>query len=160
MDQLSIYDKKGNLIITGKYCHGELCGKWKFNNYPRENVVAEIDYNFNPQNLLILDQKYGMPQRMAQFPGGDMEMRKYIYENLVIPYSGIRKGIEGRCLVRFAINEDGNTENIELIETCHKDYGKETLRLIKEMPKWTPAENNGVKTKVSLTLPVSFTLPK
>ena len=161
---IEYYDNKGNLIITGKYCHGEMCGKWKFDNYPTKNFSKEVDYNFNPLNLNIrkeidtLSQEVptGIDERFPDFPGGDIQLRKYIKDNMIKPYSAVRGNISGICIVKYVINEDGNVENIQVVKSLNKDCDKEALRLIKEMPKWIPGIHNGKKAKVTFTNPINF----
>jgi hypothetical protein len=50
------------------------------------------------------------PDVMAEFPGGNMEMRKYVATNLKYPEEAAKNGVAGKFYIQFVINEEGKVE--------------------------------------------------
>lgn len=93
-----------------------------------------------------------------EFPGGEGALTKWLKENLKYPSVAKRMGVEGNVVVEFIIGEDGKTSNAEVIESLHRLCDNEAIRLVKAMPAWSPAEENGVKIPLKYTLTVPFVL--
>ena len=53
---------------------------------------------------------YLKPDVMAEFPGGNMEMRKYIATNLKYPAEAAENGVQGKFYIQFVVNEKGKVE--------------------------------------------------
>ena len=99
--------------------------------------------------------------RMPCFPGGDARLMKYITEH--IDYSRLPKGahIEGkpRVIVQFYIMKDGSIDSIKVVRSLGPQFDAEAVRVVKTLPKFTPAQMNGKPEDVWYTLPVNFNLP-
>lgn len=63
-----------------------------------------------------------------------------------------------KLIVGFVVNEDGSVSHVEMISSDRESFNAQVLRAIKTMPKWKPGSNNGHKVKVSVQIPVNFTL--
>lgn len=100
---------------------------------------------------------YQVVDRMPEYPGGMTEMINFVAENL--KYPAIKGNqLEGVVFVEFIINDQGNVEDVGILEGMNEVYNKEAMRVISKFPTWTPGENEGVKVKVQLTLPIKFKL--
>lgn len=97
-------------------------------------------------------------QNMPQFPGGENEMYKFIYNNIKYPVVDQEMGIQGRVTVRFVVSKTGTITNLELIKGISPTCDKEAMRVIKSMPKWIPGRNNGEPVQVYYTMPIVFKL--
>jgi protein TonB len=100
----------------------------------------------------------GTVQKMPSFPGGEKELFNYLAKNIVYPPLAKETNIIGMIVITFVVNKDGSISNIELLKDIGGGCGKEAIRVIRNMPKWTPGENNGQPVKVRFTLPVRFQL--
>src|SRR5687768_3165412 len=85
------------------------------------------------------------------FPGGQDELKKYIYKNFKWTEGQIT--IEGKVLVEFWIKEDGQVSNIKILRGLCETCDKEALRLVTEMPPWTPATQKGKPLRTRMVLP-------
>ncbi len=96
----------------------------------------------------------------AAYPGGYAQMMKYIQENVQYPTLEKDKGIEGKVIVRFVVNKNGELENFEIIKSVPDGKGleQEAIRVIKNMPKWTPGKNDGHSVSQYMTIPINFNL--
>lgn len=95
-------------------------------------------------------------EQMPQFPGGQVEMNKYISENLQYPKVAKDNGIQGRVVLRFVVDKDGSISDVQVVRSLDPSCDKEAVRVIKSMPKWNPGKQNGREVPVYFTLPVTF----
>ena len=59
-------------------------------------------------------------------------------------------------VVRFMIDIDGVISRTEIIQSGGDKYDREVIRVLRKMPKWVPAIQNGTKVATYFTQPVSF----
>lgn len=93
----------------------------------------------------------------AQFPG---DVMTYIGNNFKYPAEAKEKRIEGKVLMRFTIKKDGSLNNIEAIERIGGGCDEEAVRLVKNMPLWTPLYIDGQPVDFQKNLPIVFWLPE
>ncbi len=95
---------------------------------------------------------------MPKFPGGEAALMKYLANNVNYPAIAQENGITGRVVLRFVVNEDGEIENIEILRDIGGGCGSEAVKVVSNMPKWSPGLQSGKPVKVYYTLPFSFKL--
>lgn len=89
----------------------------------------------------------------AQFPGGKDSLTKFLNEN----FRYERKGLcsyPSSIYVEFTVEENGEITNIKYIKPAVVDVYRETMRVLKLMPKWEPATENGKIIKTIVRLPI------
>lgn len=57
--------------------------------------------------------------------------------------------------VLFTINEDGDIVDI-IARSVHSEFEKEAIRVVSELPKMVPPENNGTRVSQKYALPLVF----
>lgn len=67
-------------------------------------------------------------------------------------------GIEGVVIMQFVINKEGEIEDVKVLNGISLEIKRESLNLLKKMPKWTPGTHNEKPAKVRYTLPIQFRL--
>ena len=125
------------------------------------NLVTNLEENFTlPDSNVQLPQDsiYEIVEVMPVFPGGQTGMMKYLSDNIKYPEEAQEAGIEGRVFTRFVINEDGSVSDVEILRGVHPLLDAEAIRVVKTMPKWTPARQDGKTVKVKYALPLVFRL--
>lgn len=85
-------------------------------------------------------------------------LMKYINENIQYPDYAITNGIQEKIYVRFIVETDGTISSITIVKGDSKCLKKEAARIIKSLPKWTPAYNEGIPIKSYYLLPMVFKL--
>jgi TonB family protein len=96
--------------------------------------------------------------QMPAFPGGGEEMQRYIRENLKYPVAAQKAGIQGRVTLRFVVGDDGTITDITVVRGIDPDCDAEAVRVIANMPKWTPGKQNGTNVPVYFNIPIQFQL--
>lgn len=87
------------------------------------------------------DEIVTIPDIEAEFPGGIRALIQYIDENLIHPVKVLSENAAGRTAIRFVIKKDGSISNVSVVKgmpNC-KECDEEAKKVIKNMPKWTPA---------------------
>lgn len=92
------------------------------------------------------------------FPGGERELLRYLSENIKYPPLARESNIQGSVVLQFVIGKDGSVTQVEVMKDPGGMLGKEAMRVVQNMPRWTPGEANGHPVKVRFTLPVRFRL--
>lgn len=99
-----------------------------------------------------------MAMTPATFPGGKDAEQAYFSTNMKYPQTAKDNGIEGIVTVMFTVKADGTVGNIKIKRMVDPDLEAEAIRLVKQMPKWTPAEDNGQSVESVAEVNVNFSL--
>ncbi len=97
-------------------------------------------------------------EQLAEFPGGQAALMKWLSNNIRYPESAQQNDIQGRVIVKFVVEKDGSIGQATIAKGVDKDLDREAIRVVKKMPKWQPGKNNGVAVRSYFTLPVTFKL--
>ncbi|MFM2292231.1 MAG: hypothetical protein RIS29_2044 [Bacteroidota bacterium] len=103
-------------------------------------------------------QQYDVVEKMPVFPGGDIALFRFISSNLRYPAEAQKAMVQGTVYARFLVNKDGKVESPEILRSLSPECDRETLRVIRSMPVWTPGMQKGKNVSVWYTLPVRFRL--
>ncbi|HFA50963.1 MAG TPA: energy transducer TonB [Bacteroidetes bacterium] len=88
----------------------------------------------------------------------DLELVRFISQQLVYPAEARNKGIEGTVFVSFIIDEIGEVQNPSILTDIGGGCGEAALNVVRQMPPWTPALQNGQPVKTRMNLPIQFYL--
>lgn len=101
---------------------------------------------------------YDVVEQMPKFPGGMAKMMQYIAENTKYPEAAKANGVEGRVIVNFIVDTEGNIRSPKIYRSIDPELDAEALRVVSSIPTMTPGMQNGKKVNVRFTIPVSFQL--
>lgn len=82
----------------------------------------------------------------------------FVQENLQYPEEAKEKRESGTVYLKIVVNKKGKITEIEVLRGVSPSLNAEAIRLIKSMPKWVPALNEGETVAASLVLPIVFVL--
>lgn len=102
---------------------------------------------------------YDVAETMPQFPGGHGEFMKYMTANVKYPKAAVLAKKQGRVIVTFVIDKDGNVTEPKVLRSVDEALDAEALRVISSSPKWIPGTQDGKPVNVKYTVPVFFQLP-
>jgi TonB family protein len=110
------------------------------------------------------EEVFFIVEHMPEFPGGDLELRKFIAANIKYPEEAKAKGLSGKVFVQFIIDKNGDVVNPKIARGIDPILDNEAIRVIQSLPKWKPGEQSKridgekvwVPKNVSWTVPVSF----
>lgn len=139
---------------------------------PNNETVDQQDVNFDAS--LDMDQSLDVSEGPP--PGDDEEEEeeqeifmvvenqpeliggmKALQDAVEYPEFAKKAGIEGRVIVQFVVNEQGNVESPKVVRGVHKMLDKAAVEAVKEQ-KFKPGKQREEPVKVQMSLPVTFRL--
>ena len=97
-------------------------------------------------------------EQMPEYPGGMSELMKYVARNIKYPADALREKKQGRVIVQFIVGKDGYTSDFKVMKSVSPSLDAEAIRVLANMPKWTPGMQRGEAVPVKYTVPVTFKL--
>ncbi len=101
---------------------------------------------------------YTIVESMPEFSGGQKEMFMYLAQNIRYPVEAKANGIQGKVFVNFIVGKEGEVRDVKVIRSIDPYLDAEAVRVVSEMPNWTPGTQRGNKVSVSYNLPITFKL--
>lgn len=92
------------------------------------------------------------------FPGGSAAMMQFIAKNLRYPKAAQEAGVQGRVMLQFTVGQDGTLSDIKVLRSVSAEIDAEAVRVVRSMPRWTPAKANGKPISARYMVPVAFRL--
>jgi protein TonB len=164
--RFAFYDGDGRADSTGYYINGLREGTWNFYNdkgktyltkeYSQGNVVSEKVHEELPEGLKEAPPKAGEVE--SAFAGGIKGWQQYLNKNLRYPREAYSVSIQGEVRMMFVVNKEGVVEDLWVMKSVEHSLDEESLRLIADSPKWTPAVQDGHVVKSYKIQPIRYRL--
>ena len=120
-----------------------------------DELVA-VGYGKEPE--FEFEEVFTIVEVMPEFPGGEIALRQTLGKTVMYPAEAAKQGIQGKVYVSFVVGSDGEVVNAKIARGVHPLLDAEALRVINQLPKWTPGTQKGMPVAVSYTVPISFLL--
>ncbi len=121
--------------------------------------LIDLGKSFKAKETVFKAKKiYEFTEVSPEFPGGEAEMAKFINETFVYPSISVEMGEQGIVHLEFVVNKDGSIEEVKVLAGVSDALDKEALRVVGQMPKWTPGENAGKPVNVRYIIPIKARL--
>ena len=168
----TLYRKDGSVYVA-KFKKGKLVSKISDSKdspellklqkpaYPRidlkkrhEDFLRTLELEWESRNAEIR-RKAGLIN--PKFQGGELSDFTY-WVNSRLNYSAV-EGIKDdvrMVVVEFVVAKDGTVRDVYALFGTNQQLNDEAVRVVKSSPKWTPAELDGQKKNVKLSIPVLF----
>ena len=101
---------------------------------------------------------YDVVEQMPSFPGGISGLRTYLNQNTRYPAVAQENCVQGRVVVSFVVEKDGHISDVTVLRSVDPSLDKEAIRVVRNMPRWTPGKQGGEPVRVRYNVPVSFRL--
>lgn len=143
--------------LLDKNCHGEMVieddtiPKQQYHKMWAAEKRDAKALSGNVNALTVADE-------MPQFTGGISALHNYISKSIKYPKQAIEQKVEGTVYVNFIISRKGKILFPYVVHGIGTGCDEEALRIIKNMPGWTPGKQKGRPALVRHTLPVRFAL--
>lgn len=119
-------------------------------------IITPPDITIDTVTIDVIEEVIEFPDIEATFPGGVLEMKKWVAENITYPEISIELNEQGRVYVSFVVERDGRITNIKIERGVSKDLDDEAKRVIRNMPNWKPGESKGKRVRTKCSLPINF----
>lgn len=120
-----------------------------------EGFLNELELRWEDRNLK-LRRRAGLID--PEFQGGNIgDFTYWVNSQVRVPSMGERpnNGIR-TVVVEFVVGKDGSVRDVHPLFGSSHELNEEAVRVVSRSPKWKPAEQNGEKKSVKLTVPVVF----
>lgn len=107
---------------------------------------AEEEEEEEPEIFVIVEQ-------MPELIGGLASIQKKIN----YPEIAKKAGVEGRVIVQFVVDEQGNVQDPQVVRGIGAGCDEEAIRAVKQA-KFEPGKQRGKAVKVKMSLPITFKL--
>lgn len=121
-----------------------------------DNVMTEEQA---PEEAAPQSKKvYESVEEMPQFPGGQEALMYFLQNNVKYPENAAKNNIQGRVMVQFVVNENGEVSDVTVARSVNDELDAEAIRVAKMLPRFEPGRINGKAVAVNYTLPIVFML--
>jgi protein TonB len=97
-------------------------------------------------------------EEMPSFPGGNIELLKYIADHLIYPGIAAENNIEGKVTIQFCVTPKGGVDKVTILRGVDPELDAEAIRVVKSLPKFNPGKQGGVPVPVWFQVPITFQL--
>jgi protein TonB len=120
--------------------------------------VPVVKVEIQEEEEVVEEEIFTIVEEQPSFPGGEEKLFEYLYSNIKYPQVAKENGITGRVFLTFVVEKDGSIANPKVMRDIGGGCGQEALRVVKNMPKWSPGKQRGKPVRVQFNLPVVFDL--
>ena len=170
----TIYRVDGSVYV-GRFKKGRLTERVYESNVVSEQMIEKkpsyprIDFRHRQEEFLkemeVSWQNYhiGIKQVSGfiypRFQGGNIEDFTYwVNSHVEYPSSVDLGGSSRTVLVEFSVLTDGSVSEVHAVFGSNILLNEAAEKAVKSSPKWQPAEQNGEKKSVRMTIPVVFNM--
>lgn len=124
---------------------------------PEIHTVSKPEQsNTSPSTNKDDNEKRFVPlEKEPEFPGGPQAWANFLNRYLQTP-ADLEAGEKKTVRISFLVDVDGSVTSFKVVQSGGKDFDNEVIRVLKKMPKWKPAIQNGHPVVVPFTQPVTF----
>jgi periplasmic protein TonB len=104
------------------------------------------------------EEIFTFAEQMPEFPGNGFTA--YLQKNIKYPAMEKDAGKQGTVYISFVVEKDGSITNVAAAKEVPGAPGltREAIRVVSQMPKWSPGMMNGRPVRITITQPVKFVL--
>jgi TonB family protein len=151
-ENVTVEDVSKLLMCNDKYNMAVIRETNTINLFPAKSKdkVASLTSDGEPIFFVV--------EEMPEFPGGEMELRTFIANNIEYPEIAMKNKIQGKVYVTFVVGKDGLVKDAKIARGVDPSLDGEALRVVNNLPKWKPGKQRGEAVNVSYTIPINFAL--
>jgi TonB family protein len=100
---------------------------------------------------------YEMTDVKPSYPGGHTALASYINDNVEYPQDAIDNNSQGTVDVQFVVDQNGKVTDAKAIgKQLQNGLDDEAVKVVSNMPNWTPGKVKGKNVKTRMVLPITF----
>ena len=101
---------------------------------------------------------YNAVEESPIFPGGAPKMMEYLGQNLKYPEAAQKANAQGRVFISFIVTKSGEITDVKTLKGIGFGADEEAVRVVSNMPRWSPPRQGGKAVNVRFYLPINFQL--
>ena len=150
------YGEAGNILVNKI----KSSPRWEpaANPEARTDFTTSMNVKITPNGISDDMEPFVVVEQMPMYPGGDAELLKFIGVNTTYPEAAKKNNIQGRVIVRFIVNTQGNTEDPTVLKGVDPLLDQEAIRVVSLLTGFQPGMQGGKAVPVWYMVPITFTL--
>jgi TonB family protein len=149
---------KSEFSYTNGCYNGDVITYWPNGQVRREDHYLENKFqNGACYDSLGNEVKHTMLESMPEYLGGEKQLMKDISKRVQYPELSKNLGIQGKVLVRFAVDEKGEITDEDILMGVNSELNLEAIRVISTL-RFKPGSYDGEAVKVYYMVPLNFFL--
>lgn len=109
-----------------------------------------------PEAPTATNEPFIVVEKMPEFAGGQEALLRYLRDHLRYPGAALAAGVGGRVFMSFVVGSDGKISEVTILKGLGYELDEEALRVVRQMPAWTPGYQSQHPVPVRFTLPITF----
>lgn len=129
------------------------------------DTAGNSDFNSDEIfNFAIVDHKpvfpgcESFPTEELRFVCFNKKIKNHITQYFEYPELARQMGIQGKVYVNFVIEKNGRVSSVKIARGVDKLIDDEAIRIIRKLPKLSPAKMNGKPVRMQYTVPINASL--
>jgi TonB family protein len=106
----------------------------------------------------VSDENKPKPDKFTLYPNGLKGIYEHIAKTTRYPDNAFKNSIQGRVMVEFIVEKDGQVKEAKIIENISSDLDKEALRVILSLKRFYPGFKDGKPVRILYRQPINFKL--
>jgi periplasmic protein TonB len=123
-----------------------------------QEVVEVVEVKEEVQEAEVEIQPFIIVEEMPEFPGGVLELQKYLAANTNYPELPKENNIQGKVIVRFCVTAKGGVNQVSILRGVDPELDAEAIRVVNTLPAFKPGKQGGKPVPVWYSVPINFTL--
>lgn len=137
------YDQHGELTLRMNYDSSRIA-------YSRPDTSRYLLYTQN-------DWQEARPSRPPQYLGSRAKRTADLAKSIRYPISALQQNQQGQVVIAYVINEQGQTQDYEVLTTPSKECAEAVWDVLKQQPEhWVPAIYQGRPVRAKFFLRITF----
>lgn len=120
------------------------------------DFIAPVD---DGEEVTVVEAEiFTIVEEQPGFPGGEAALMEYLKNNIKYPQLARESNIQGTVFVTFVVEPNGSISNVKVLRGIGGGCDDEAIRVVKNMPSWSPGKQRGKPVRVQFNLPIRFIL--
>ena len=122
--------------------------------------VTDMQEDFVPQDPPVKTdaEVHDYVDELPVYKNGEGQLMKDIASLIKYPKEAVEKNIQGRVIVSFVVDEQGNVIEPKVERAVHPLLDAEAVRVV-SLLKYIPAKHKGKVVRCRFTMPIRFAIP-
>lgn len=118
-------------------------------------LICSLGFSQQVNKEKSINSLYIEVDTLPQYPGGVEKFYEYLGSQKWKVYDTIYP-ICSKIYIQFTVKIDGKIENVKCLKGINEEINNQAIKLISNMPNWTPARVGGEKVNYTYTLPIGL----
>ncbi|MCD4770009.1 MAG: energy transducer TonB [Bacteroidales bacterium] len=124
-----------------------------------DDEVQMYEFDIGEEEEDEEEEIFVVVEDMPSFRGGDVnKFRDWVQKRVRYPQIAAENGIQGKVYIMFVVEPDGTVSNVKIMRGVDPALDEESIRVVKDSPKWVAGKQRGAPVRVRFSITVNFQL--